>query len=70
MLHWLAPRRTAFGQLLVIKGRLWETECQEAGELGLLDQLEVDTLATYTTPGSEAVNVILRIRSKRARSNG
>jgi 16S rRNA (guanine527-N7)-methyltransferase len=70
MLHWLAPRRTAFGQLLVIKGRSWETECQEAGELGLLDQLEVDTLATYTTPGSEAVNVILRVRSKRGRSNG
>jgi 16S rRNA (guanine527-N7)-methyltransferase len=65
MLRWLAPRRTAFGQLLVIKGSSWQAECQEAAELGLLDRLEVDTIATYTTPGSEAANVILRIRSRR-----
>ena len=64
MLRWLVPRRTAFGQLLVIKGRAWEAESQEAAELGLLDRLKVDTIATYVTPGSEAVNVILRIRSR------
>jgi 16S rRNA (guanine527-N7)-methyltransferase len=70
MLYWLTHRWTAFDQLLVIKGRSWRGECDAADKLGLLDRLQVDTIAEYATPGSGAANVVLRIRPRADRPQG
>jgi 16S rRNA (guanine527-N7)-methyltransferase len=61
LLSWLEPHWGAFSQLLVIKGRTWSEECREARQQGLLKSLQLRTMSTYRTPGTQAENVILRI---------
>jgi len=62
LLTWLEPHWDAVGQLLAIKGRKWVEERAAARERGLLRGLELRRLQEYTTPGSDAVSVILRVR--------
>jgi 16S rRNA (guanine527-N7)-methyltransferase len=62
LLTWVGPHRDRFEQLLIIKGRSWHDECQQAQVRGLLKSLQVTTISTYATPGGAAQNVILRVR--------
>ncbi|OHB78826.1 MAG: 16S rRNA (guanine(527)-N(7))-methyltransferase RsmG [Planctomycetes bacterium RBG_16_64_10] len=62
LLAWLEPHRDRFDQLLVVKGRSWQAECQQARIRGLLKSLQLTRISTYRTPGSHATNVILQIR--------
>ena len=48
------------------KGPRWQPERDEAKERGYLSQLELQTVAQYTTPGTLATNVILELRAKTA----
>jgi len=71
MLGWLRPAWGASGPLLVIKGRTWRDECDQARAEGLLKGLEVQTMATYRTPSTGAENVVVRIaRDRRDRPPG
>ncbi|MFV2065489.1 MAG: 16S rRNA (guanine(527)-N(7))-methyltransferase RsmG [Pirellulales bacterium] len=68
MLGWLRPAWRRTGDLLVIKGRAWQSECDQARAEGLLKGIEVQTIATYQTPTTGAENVVLRIsRATRVR---
>ncbi len=64
MLTWLAPHWDHFDELLAIKGRKWVEERGEARHLGSLRAIELRRAASYVTPGSDAENVILRLRRK------
>lgn len=66
MLTWLKPHWGHFDQLLMIKGRKWVEERGEARHLGSLREIELRRLVSYTTPGTDAENVILRLRPKSA----
>jgi 16S rRNA (guanine527-N7)-methyltransferase len=64
LLKWCAPLWPNIGRLLVTKGSRWPEERGEARHRGLLTNLELRRAAVYTTPGTGAENVILRIRPK------
>jgi 16S rRNA (guanine527-N7)-methyltransferase len=64
LLYWLSPHWEAFDRLLVIKGRSWVAERGEARHHGLLKPLELRKAAEYTTRGTDAVSVILKIEPK------
>ena len=61
VLSWLAPHWDAFDHLLIIKGPAWVDERAEARHHGLLKGLELRKAATYQTPRTGAVSVILKI---------
>jgi 16S rRNA (guanine527-N7)-methyltransferase len=61
LLIWLKPHWDAFQQLLVVKGRSWSEERREACRQGLLTSLQLRTMTTYQTPGTDAENFVLRI---------
>jgi len=52
VLGWLGPRWDAFDRLLLIKGRAWVDERNEARQLGLMRGLQLRKAATYESPGS------------------
>ena len=62
LLRWLAPCWEAFDELLVIKGTRWTAERGAARHLGLLQDLQMRKAATYLTPRTDAVNVILKLQ--------
>jgi 16S rRNA (guanine527-N7)-methyltransferase len=62
ILTWIAPHWDAFDQLLLIKGRAWLEERDEARHRGVLRGLELRKAATYQTPETDAESVILSIR--------
>jgi 16S rRNA (guanine527-N7)-methyltransferase len=62
VLGWLRPHWDAFDRLLLIKGRAWVDERNEARQLGLMRGLELRKAAIYETPGSGAESVVLSIR--------
>jgi 16S rRNA (guanine527-N7)-methyltransferase len=61
LLTWFEPHWNSIGQLLVVKGPAWAEERAAARERGLLRGLELRKAAEYETPGTGAVNVVLRI---------
>lgn len=61
LLTWLDPHWEAFDGLLLIKGKSWIEERGEARHLGLLKKLELRKAAEYTTPGTDAMSVVLRL---------
>lgn len=61
LLAWLEHHWEAFDGLLLIKGKSWVEERGEARHLGLLKKLELRKAAEYTTPGTDAMSVLLRI---------
>ncbi len=66
LLYWLEPHWGAFDQLLIIKGRSWTQEREEARQAGRFKRLELRRVTTYRTPGTDAENVILRVWPKAA----
>lgn len=64
LLYWLEPHWGAFDQLLIIKGRSWTKEREDARREGRFKRLELRRVTTYHTPGTDAENVILRIWPK------
>lgn len=62
-LGWLQPHWDAFDRLLLIKGRAWIEERDEARNAGLMRGLELRKAATYETPRSGAESVILSVHS-------
>jgi 16S rRNA (guanine527-N7)-methyltransferase len=61
ILQWLRPHWSRIGRLLLVKGPRWVQERQEARHLGLLGDLELRRLATYTMPGTGSTSVILLV---------
>jgi 16S rRNA (guanine527-N7)-methyltransferase len=61
LLKWFQPHWKSIGRLLVVKGPRWVDERGEARHRGMLRGLELRRLATYTTPGTDVENVILKI---------
>jgi 16S rRNA (guanine527-N7)-methyltransferase len=61
LLTWFEPHWDSIGQLLVFKGPAWADERAAARERRLLRGLELRKAAEYETPGTGAINVILRI---------
>lgn len=57
--HWLSV-----GRLLAVKGPNWTEERKEARHRGVLQDVELRNVVTYTTPGTEIENVILKLWGK------
>jgi 16S rRNA (guanine527-N7)-methyltransferase len=64
VLGWLEPRWDAFDRLLLIKGRAWVDERNEARQLGLMRGLQLRKAATYDSPGSGAESVVLSVQRR------
>jgi 16S rRNA (guanine527-N7)-methyltransferase len=64
ILRWLSPHWDAFDRLLLIKGRSWVDERNDARVAGLLRDLDLRKPASYTTPGNDAESVILSLSRK------
>ena len=62
MLRWFEPHWGSIGRLLLIKGPKWIEERGEARHLGLLSEMELRKLASYTVPNAEWESVILSVR--------
>jgi 16S rRNA (guanine527-N7)-methyltransferase len=61
LLRWFRPRLQFFDRMLLVKGPAWVEERAEARHHGLLENLALRRLATYTTPGTEAESVVLQV---------
>jgi 16S rRNA (guanine527-N7)-methyltransferase len=61
LLTWLSPGLKPGCQLLLIKGRRWTEEYDQANEEGLLERLTVTKLDTWPTPGRNGESVLLKI---------
>lgn len=64
VLEWLHPYWSHFSRLLLLKGPGWLDERGEARHEGALRTLQLNKLAEYHTPGTEAYNAILELRPK------
>jgi 16S rRNA (guanine527-N7)-methyltransferase len=65
LLFWLQRRSGAFGQLLMIKGPRWTAERAEAEAEGLLNNVSLDVIKEYRTPGHDSNSVILSVTYNR-----
>lgn len=63
VLGWLRPHWNSFDRLLLIKGKSWTEERDEARRLGMLRGIEVQKTVEYLTPRNDAQSVILSVRS-------
>ena len=59
---WFEPHWFAVGRLYCLKGPRWTEERAEAESRGLMRGLAVSLVAEYSTPKSDARNVILELR--------
>lgn len=66
MIGWFSNSWGAIGKLLLIKGPRWVEERSEAEEAGLLKKVEVEPIASWSTPGRDGQSVLLRIGRKTA----
>jgi 16S rRNA (guanine527-N7)-methyltransferase len=64
MIGWFSNSWGAIGKLLLIKGPRWVDERSEADEAGLLKKVEVEPIASWSTPGRDGQSVLLRIGRK------
>ena len=62
MLRWFEPHWGSIGRLLLIKGPKWVEERGDARHHGLLGEMELRKLASYTVPNADWESVILSIR--------
>ena len=62
LLFWVQRSSQSFDRMLLIKGPRWVSEAEEAEEEGLLENVTLETIGTYTTPGHDSESVILSIR--------
>jgi 16S rRNA (guanine527-N7)-methyltransferase len=63
MCKWFRPHWHSFGCLLATKGPSWTAERAEARAKGLLNGVELRSVATYPMPGTHSNSVILRLRA-------
>ena len=61
MLRWFEQRWDSIGELLLIKGRRWPDEEAAAAEAGLLDQLRVEIIDSWSTCGRDGNSVLVSI---------
>ncbi len=59
LLRWFQPYWHRFGQMLVLKGPSWVEERGEARHLGLLHDIGLRKLESYSMPGTGAESVLL-----------
>jgi 16S rRNA (guanine527-N7)-methyltransferase len=62
LLPWFQPQRRHVKRLLLVKGRSWPTECDDAEEAGLLRHVEVNVLSEYATLGRDGKSIIAEVR--------
>ena len=65
LLFWLQRRSSAFGRLLMIKGPRWIAERDEAKAEGLLENVSLEVIHEYRTPGHDSNSVILSVTYNR-----
>jgi 16S rRNA (guanine527-N7)-methyltransferase len=65
LLFWLQRRSGAFEQLLMIKGPRWTAERDEAEAEGLLENVSLNVIHEYGTPGHDSNSVILSVKYNR-----
>ncbi|MEO2019979.1 MAG: 16S rRNA (guanine(527)-N(7))-methyltransferase RsmG [Fuerstiella sp.] len=65
LLFWLQRRSGAFGRLLMIKGPRWVAEREEAEAEGLLENVALEVIDEYRTPGHDSNSVILSVTYNR-----
>ena len=61
MIGWFWPVWGAVGQLLLIKGRRWTAEYEEADAEGLWNRRTLENVTSWRTPGRDGESVLLRI---------
>lgn len=61
MIVWFGPVWGAVGQLLLIKGRRWTEEYNDAEAEGLWKRRTLENIASWATPGRDGESVLLRI---------
>ncbi|MCP4787085.1 MAG: 16S rRNA (guanine(527)-N(7))-methyltransferase RsmG [Fuerstiella sp.] len=65
LLFWLQRRSGAFGRLMMIKGPRWVAERDEAEAEGLLENVALEVIGEYRTPGHDSNSVILSVTYNR-----
>ncbi len=65
LLGWLDEYWMGFDRLLAIKGPRWVEERGEARHRGLMNEIELRRIATYTMPGTESDSVILQMNRRK-----
>ncbi|MCR9201029.1 MAG: 16S rRNA (guanine(527)-N(7))-methyltransferase RsmG [Planctomycetaceae bacterium] len=61
LLFWFQKVPNAFDSMLLIKGPRWQQEFAEAAEEGLTENVAIETLASYRSPGHDGQSVILSV---------
>jgi len=64
LLTWFAPHWDHFGRMLLVKGPSWVDQRGEARHRGLMHDLALRKLSTYTIPGTDIESVVLQITRK------
>jgi 16S rRNA (guanine527-N7)-methyltransferase len=64
LLRWFGPYWGSFDRLLVIKGPAWVEERQAAREAGMLRELALRKLSTWSLPSTNSQSVLLEIRAR------
>jgi len=64
LLQWFQPHWNRMGRMLVLKGPSWVEERGEARHLGLLHDIGLRKLDSYTIPGTGAESVLLLLCPK------
>ncbi|MCC7339370.1 MAG: 16S rRNA (guanine(527)-N(7))-methyltransferase RsmG [Pirellulaceae bacterium] len=65
LLGWLDEYWMGFDRLLAIKGPRWVDERGEARHRGLMTEIELRRIASYTMPGTESESVILQMNRRK-----
>lgn len=65
LLGWLDESWMSFDRLLAIKGPRWVEERGEARHLGLMHEIELRKIASYTMPGTDSESVILQMNRRK-----
>ena len=62
--RWLDPYWHTFGRMLAVKGPKWPEEKSEAESKGLLKHVDLQCLASYHMPGTDAQSSIIQLKRK------
>ena len=66
MLKWFQPHWSSIGRMLIIKGPKWLEERGEARHRGLMKNLDLRKVASYSMPNRDGDSVILNIEHKKS----
>jgi 16S rRNA (guanine527-N7)-methyltransferase len=62
LLFWFQQQGTSFDRMLLIKGPRWSQELEEAEEQGLVQNVRVEKIDQYRSPGHDNDSVILSVQ--------